>query len=285
MERNPRLATWVGAILGILLALLVNSAFAHAEDGEGTVTEEFHHTYPLAANGRVELQNINGSVHITGWDQNQVKVDAVKRADTAEELKEAEIRVDSSANSISIETRYPEHDHRFGSHHHAASVEYTVMVPRNAQLDEVKLINGEFDVKGVSGEVRASCINGKLLAEGLSGTAKLATINGQLDVSFTRLGSQSIDLSSVNGPIDLTLPSDAKATIEAATVHGGIDNNFGLHTDNHQWVGHDLRGELGGGGTEIKLHNVNGHIDIHHAADGKAMSPSKDTGEHREGSV
>lgn len=285
MERNPRLATWVGAILGVLLALLVNSAFAHAQNDGGAATEEFHHTYPLAANGRVELQNINGSVHITGWDQNQVKVDAVKRADTTEELKEAEIRVDASANSISIETRYPEHEHWSGSHHNAASVEYTMMVPRNARLDEVKLINGELDVKGVSGDVRASCINGKLIAEGLSGTAKLATINGPLDVSFSRLNSQSVDLSSVNGSVDLTLPSDAKATIEAATLHGGIDNNFGLHTNNHQWIGHNLRGELGGGGAEIKLHNVNGRIDIHHAADGKAMSPAKDEGEHREGGV
>lgn len=285
MKQYPRLATWVGAILGLFMALLANSVFAHAQDdNRGVVTEEFHHTYPLAANGRLELQNINGAVHITAWDQNQVKVDAVKRGDTAEELKEAEIRVNSSSNSISIDTHYPEHDHWFGGHR-AASVDYTIMVPRNARLDEVKLINGEFDVTGVSGEVRASCINGKLLARGITGTAKLATINGPLDATFSRVNSQSIELSSVNGSVDLTLPSDAKASIEAATVHGGIENNFGLHTNNHQWVGHDLRGELGGGGAEIKLHNVNGRIDIHHAADGKAMSPAKDTGERREGSV
>jgi hypothetical protein len=75
------------------------------------------------------------------------------------------------------------------------------------------------------------------------------------------------------------LPSDAKASIEASTVHGGIDNDFGLHTNNHRWVGHDLRGELGGGGTEITLHNVNGSIDVRHASDGRAMSPAKDAGE------
>lgn len=290
MERNRRLATWTGAILGMFLALLLNSVLAHAQDkqdnDEGVVTEQFHHTYPLATNGRIDLQNINGAVHITAWDQNQVKVDAVKRAEDSEELKDAEIRVNASSDSISIETHYREHDdHWWGSHHNSASVEYTLMVPRNARLDEIKLINGEFDVRGVNGEVRASCINGKLLAEGLGGEAKLSTINGPLDVSFSRLGSQSVELSSVNGSVDLTLPSDAKAEIEANTVHGGIDNNFGLHTNDHRWVGHDLRGELGGGGAEIRLNNVNGRIDIHHAADGRALSPAKDTGEHREGSV
>jgi DUF4097 and DUF4098 domain-containing protein YvlB len=284
MERNRRLATWTGAILGAFMALLINSAFARASDDDTVITEEFHHSYPLAANGRVELQNINGTVHITGWDKNEVKVDAVKRAGDAEQLKNAEIRVDAHSDSISIETHY-RHDDDWGSHRNPASVEYTLTVPRNARLDEIKLINGALEIADVKGEVRASCINGKLTARGLGGDARLSTINSKLDAEFSRLGEPSIDLSSVNGSVDLTIPSDAKASIEANTIHGSIDNDFGLRTNNHRWVGHDLRGELGGGGTDIRLHNVNGRIDIHHAADGRTLSPAKDRGEHREGSV
>src|SRR5882672_1249134 len=44
------------------------------------LTEEFHQTYPLNATGRVSIENINGGVRISVWDQNVVKVDAVKRA-------------------------------------------------------------------------------------------------------------------------------------------------------------------------------------------------------------
>jgi DUF4097 and DUF4098 domain-containing protein YvlB len=149
---------------------------------------------------------------------------------------------------------------------------------RSARLDEIKLINGGLDVTGVTGEVRASCINGKLTAHGLAGQAKLATINGPLDANFDHLPAASVELSSINGPVELTMPSDAKASIEATTVHGGIDNDFGLHTSNHRFVGHDLRGELGGGGAEIKLNNVNGPIHVHHAKDGNALSPARDTG-------
>jgi DUF4097 and DUF4098 domain-containing protein YvlB len=130
------------------------------------------------------------------------------------------------------------------------------------------------------GEVDASCINGKLLARGLSGRVKLETINGHLEASFDKLPASPVELSSVNGPLDLTLPSDAKARIEATTVHGGIDNDFGLRTNDHRWVGHDLRGELGGGGVEIRLNNVNGRIEVHHANDGHALSPAKDLGNH-----
>lgn len=280
MERNARIATWTGAILGVSLALLLNVALAHGADA----TEEFHHTYPLAANGRVELQNINGAVHIAAWDQNEVKVDAVKRASSEERLKDAEIRVDARADSIAIETHYREEDQGWhGAHNDSASVEYTVMVPRNARLDEIKLINGGLDVTGVSGEVRASCINGPLKVRGLAGRAKLATINGPLDADFERLSTDEVELSSVNGPLDLTMPSDAKARIEASTVHGGIDNDFGLHTNDHHFVGHDMHGELGGGGgAEIKLNNVNGTISVHHAKDGRGLSPANDS-EHDSG--
>jgi len=156
-----------------------------------------------------------------------------------------------------------------------ASVEYTLMVPRNVRLDEIELINGPLDIRGVAGEVRASCVNGRLTAQGLQGRVKLETVNGRLEPQFDRLGESPIELSSVNGGIELTLPSDAKAEVEASTVSGGISSDFGLETRNHHFVGHNLRGELGGGGTRIRLSNVNGHIEIRHANDGRALSPAR----------
>jgi DUF4097 and DUF4098 domain-containing protein YvlB len=90
------------------------------------------------------------------------------------------------------------------------------------------------------------------------------------------LAHNAVELSSVNGSVELTIPSDSKAELEASTISGGISNDFGLHVNNHRFVGHDLRGELGTGGAHIKLENVNGGIEIHHAQDGKAMSPVKD---------
>src|SRR6266550_8493917 len=119
MVRNRQLATWTGTILGIFLALLLNVALAHARDNDDAVMmEEFHHTYPLTANGRIGLENINGAVHISVWDRNEVKVDAVKRAHDEERLKDAEIRVNASSSSISIETHYREHDKNWDGDHH-----------------------------------------------------------------------------------------------------------------------------------------------------------------------
>jgi len=266
----------MGTIFGIALAVWLNLALAHA--AEAVVSEEFHQTYPLAANGRIELTNINGAVHITAWDQNQVKVDAVKRAEDQDELKSMEIRVASHPDSLLIETKYHHNDENwYQGRHHGGEVEYTLTVPRNARLDEIKLINGALDIAGVKGDVRASCINGTLTAGGLASRVQLQTINGPLEARFDRLETSSIELSSVNGLVRLTLPSDAKARIEATTVHGGIDNNFGLHVNNHRWVGHDLAGELGGGGANIRLRNVNGPVEIRHADDGRTLSPARNS--------
>src|SRR5580698_2792414 len=158
MNRNRQHATWLGAVLGTVCALFVLALGAHASDHRGALTQEFHQTYAITADGRIELDNINGAVHISSWDRNEVKVDAVKYADTKERLEEAKIEVNATSNSISIETKYPEHDHtwNWGSHNNPASVEYTLTVPRTVRLDEIKLINGALDVSGVSGEVNAS---------------------------------------------------------------------------------------------------------------------------------
>jgi DUF4097 and DUF4098 domain-containing protein YvlB len=262
-------------ILNICSLLVVVAAAAHASDHRGAFTEEFHQTYALSPDGRVELENINGAVHISTWEQNQVKVDAVKYADSKDRLADAHIEIDSSNDHLSIRTRYPEHDH-WGMNVNPASVEYTLTVPRAARLDEIKLINGALDVTGAAGEVHASCVNGRLEAHNLSGRAELSTVNGHLDATFNQLPGSSINLSSVNGSVEMTIPSDSKAEIEASTVSGRIENDFGLHLNRHRFVGNDLRGELGNGGPHIKLSSVNGRIEIRHASDGRALSPAKD---------
>src|ERR1700723_1399490 len=277
MNRQYQFLARSGFVLSAC-ALFIFTVAAQAFDHRGAFTEEFHQTYALASDGRVELDNINGAVHISTWDQDEVKVDAVKYADSKERLEQARIEIDSGKDHLSVRTKYPDHELTFnwGSHNNPASVEYTLTVPRTARLDEIKLINGSLDVTGVTGEVPASCINGRLEAKNLSGRADLSTINGHLDAKFDQLRGSSLELKSVNGSVELTIPSDSKAEIEASTVSGGIDNDFGLHVNHHRVVGHDLRGELGTGGPRIKLANVNGRIEIRHASDGRALSPVKD---------
>jgi DUF4097 and DUF4098 domain-containing protein YvlB len=243
------------------------------------LTEEFHQTYPLAAGGRVSLSNINGAVKVQTWERAEVKLDAVKRAYTAERLREAQIKVDASANRIRIETEYPESSLRWSDrdgerHENPASVEYTLTVPRGAGIDEINLINGSLNIAGVAGPVKASSINGRVTATGLSGPVNLSVVNGRLEATLDRLSDAGdVNLSAVNGPLVVTLPSDANATVRASTVHGGITNDFNLPVRVGEYVGRDLEGRIGAGGADVRLSNVNGSVQLRRAEDGRPPSP------------
>ena len=266
------------AALAALVLTASDASLAQRSD-KPELTEEFHQTYPLAAGGRVSLSNINGAVKVQSWDRAEVKVDAVKRAHTAERLREAQIKVDASSSRVRIETEYPQSTLRWSDrdgerHENPASVEYTLTVPRIAQLDEITLINGDLFLTGIAGPVKASSINGRVAAAGLSGPINLSVINGRLDVTLDRLSeSGSVNLSSVNGPLVAILPSDANATVRANTVHGGIRNDFNLPVRVGEYVGRDLEGRLGQGGADVRLSNVNGSINIRRAEDGRPLSP------------
>ena len=258
---TPRLAI----LATILLALAME---APALMDSAVLTEELHKAYPLGAGGRVALRNINGAVRITAWDKNEVKVDAVKKASTKEALAEASIMIDASADSVSIRTEYPKNSER----RNPASVEYTLMVPRAAILSSIDLVNGSITISGVSGEVKAKSVNGAVKADKLAGDARLSTVNGRVEAEFDRLEAHSIDMHSVNGAVIVSLPYKTDAELAASTVHGGIHNDFGLIPEGRRGPGRSLSTRIGkGGAARIKLHTVNGAIDIRSMADGRRV--------------
>jgi DUF4097 and DUF4098 domain-containing protein YvlB len=245
------------------------------------VREEFHQVYPLAANGRLNLQNMNGNVRITVADSNEVQVNAVKRAYNRERLAEVKIEVMATTDAIRIRTDYPDRDQTFtsderGRYNNPATVDYTIVVPRQARLESIDLINGSLDIEGVEGDVKASSVNGRVAARGLKGEAKLNTVNGTVEATFTQLDpAKLLSLGSVNGSVVVVLPSDSNVVVRAETIHGAIRNDFGLDVHDGEYVGHSLYGQLGSGGSRIKLGNVNGGINIKRAADGRPLSAAQ----------
>ena len=68
------------------------------------------------------------------------------------------------------------------------------MVPRNANLENVKLINGGLSIGGAGRPIKASAVNGSIHAEGWRAEAELSTVNGQLEADFDRIERRSDDL-------------------------------------------------------------------------------------------
>lgn len=252
MLRSQRSLLFLVSLWATLLAM------AFAMTASAQVTEEFHRTVPLSVTGRIALDNINGSVTITGWERNEVQIDAVKKASSQQKLDEARIEVDASADSVHIRTRYPEGR----TNNNPATVTYQLHVPHVARLDNISLVNGSLDVSQVSGEIKADLVNGKANAHDLAGRAELSSVNGTINAYYRSLDNVTgIELKSVNGSVRLGLPSSPNADVRVSTVNGGITTEFPLQVQG-KFVGRHLEGKLGNGGTRIEISNVNGSVHI-----------------------
>jgi len=239
--------------MGVLILGICNAA-AMASTGS---QQEFRRSYALAAGGRVVIDNPYGDVSINAWDRDEVRVEAIKCASDSRRLNDAQIVVDSTSDSLSIYTYYAAADAA-----HPASVAYRITVPRTANIENVRLVNGGLSVRGLRGAVKATSINGDIRAEMLEGTADLSTVNGQVAADFHRISpANAISLRSVNGPIVLSIPSGTGAQLVAQNRSGGILTDFGRREFAEH--GHRFHAILKGGGAEIHLENVNGGISIH----------------------
>lgn len=241
-------------------------------------TERFEQTYPLSAGGRVNISNVNGSITVEAWDRNEVKLEYTKIADTKERLADVEVRIDAKPDYFSVETDYGNWKTGNGDRWKNGgklSVEFRLMVPRGAVLNEVETVNGSVMVSNFVNIIKVSAVNGSVNATNIRGTANLSTVNGEVKADFDRLEAGSkISLETVNGRVNLVIPSDANATVRADSLNGSIFNDFGLPVRKGKYVGRDLYGRLGSGEIQIKLNSVNGGLSIGRKSDGKNLSPA-----------
>lgn len=243
----------------------------------GDETEKFERSYPLNANGRVSISNVNGSIVMEAWDRNEVKLEYTKVADSRERLADVEIQIESRPDFLSVQTDYGRGDGggQRWKNGGKLSVEFRLMVPKGAVLNEVETVNGSVTVSDFVNQTAISAVNGSVNATNIRGTAKLSTVNGEVKADFDRLETGSkISLETVNGTVKLTLPSDANATVRAESLNGNITNDFGLTVRKGKYVGRDLHGKLGNGDVQIRLESVNGGLSIGRKNDGKSISPA-----------
>ncbi len=255
------------------------NANAAVEEVLSDETEKFEQSYPLNANGRVRVSNINGSITVDAWDKNEVKLEALKIADSKETLAEVEIKVDSRPDAFSVEANYDNWKNRGHKedwkHGRRIEVQFRLTVPRGAVLDEIETVNGSVTVADFVNYTKISAVNGSVRATNLRGTASLSTVNGEVAADFDRLESgRKISLNTVNGRVNLVIPSDSNATVKADSVNGNITNDFGLPVRKGKYVGRDLYGRIGSGDVQIRLNSVNGGLAIGRKNDGKSLNPA-----------
>lgn len=252
------------ATCAVVLAAAASSAcelaFSHLS---AEARDEWTKTFELAADGRVEIANTNGTVEVEPSRDGKVHVRAERIAKGGTEegardvLKRVEIKETVEAGLVRLETKTPSGG-LFSSGH--ARVDYYVEVPSAASV-RIGNTNGRISVRGIAGRVEADTTNGGVEGRALTGPVKAGTTNGGVDVEVAVLHRDGVTLATVNGGVRIALPQSAKADISASTVNGGISTS-GLSVDTTESSRRRLEGRINGGGARVRLEVVNGGVRI-----------------------
>jgi len=200
----------IGLTLSAVSMLAVPACFG--------VTREFAQTYHLKADGTLELNNINGTVRIEGWDRDEVEVRAVKTTtDKASKLDLVSIEVNSSPDSLSISTRYPSEEGV------EVAVEYIVHVPRHTLLKHINTVNGTLRVKDLDSLGDLHTVNGNIEVFESSGNLHARTTNGNVYVELRHPADlHGTQAETTNGSVLLAIPADSQADLEARCLNGNF---------------------------------------------------------------
>lgn len=243
---------------------------AAVSQDETEVTEQ---VFPINADGKIEVSNINGSIEIEAWDRSEVKLVSKKVANSRERLSDIEVKVTSSAERLKVEVDYKRWQGKWVKGD-SLYVNFSMMVPRNAVLDDIETVNGGVKVLGTENVTKVSAVNGSVRGSELRGNVQLETVNGSVIAEFkTVTAGSAVSLNTVNGSAEIRVPSNADITVKADSVNGSITNGFGLPVKKGQYTGRYLYGRVGTGSSMIKLNSVNGSLKISRLDDGLPIGP------------
>jgi DUF4097 and DUF4098 domain-containing protein YvlB len=221
--------------------------------------EEINQTYDLAPGSTISVQNINGSVTIDAWDQGRVQLSAVKKGNSKADVDEINVEIARESNGLSIRTIHPKNKNKNGN---GASVSYTLLVPRDINLDKIESVNGSIKISGVDGNIQTHTVNGSIKVLNSSGSTNANTVNGSINVELDRVATgKDMKFATVNGSIKVYLPDNISAEVKAKTMNGGIHTDFPL-TVQGKFQNKSIDGTLGNGGAQLRLETVNGSISL-----------------------
>jgi DUF4097 and DUF4098 domain-containing protein YvlB len=202
-------------VIGLVAAVPAQAVASGAHDGWGdqAQTEKFSKTVPLGKGGTFDLGNISGDIVITGGTGEQVVIDAVKRGNTAADLKAVQIEVTATAARVEVRTKYPQEKRNIN-----ASVDYTVSVPRGAAVI-VNSVSGDMKVSNIDGALRINTVSGDVDVTAAAQLESAKTVSG--DVTVTTAGSAGdITAASVSG--DVTIKSAKAKGFDLNSVSGSV---------------------------------------------------------------
>lgn len=176
-------------------------------------------TFAVPAGARLSLSAHAGTIRVTSWDRNEMRV-------RAEHGSRDRVEVDIRGAVVRVKA-----ERRYGM---PSFVEYDITVPRTMAVD-LDGVETEMTIEGVGGDISAGSVEGGITVRGAGGAVKVHSVDGDLSIEGGRgrISAEGVDgsiqISGARGEItvetvdgDVTLENIESANVDVGTVDGTV---------------------------------------------------------------
>jgi len=215
------------AVAGLLLLAGCDFENFHGE----RFSRDFHYSFSLKPSGRLTVESFNGSVEISGWDQDSVDISGTKYGPTQERADSLRIDTSNTPETVTVRAIRP------SAPRNSLGARFVIKVPRSTVLDRISTSNGSIRVMDGAGPSRLRTSNGSIRVQDLRGSLDAQTSNSSVDLigvegdAVAHSSNGHIRVEGLRGGLDAsTSNAGVNARIEradrpvrVATSNGGVE--------------------------------------------------------------
>ena len=274
----------------VLFIIMSTGAYLPGDSYRAEKKEDINRTLQFAdSSGPKDLQvdNIFGSIVVTGYDGKEVKLLARKtiKARTEGRIQKAEeevtLDITEEGNIIDIYVDGPfrhQHERRtnWTDPGYRVHYDFDIKVPRKTNIFLKTATDGLIEVNGIEGEFQVRHANGKIIMRDVVGSGTAKTANGDVKIQFAKNPDADCSFKTVNGDVDVTFVDNLSADFLLKTRFGEAYSDFPVtvlpvrsaakeERKNGKYVyrsNTSVGVRVGSGGPQIAMDTLNGDLLI-----------------------
>jgi len=258
-------------------------------------------TVTIRSGGRLELDSFDGTVEITTWSRNAVRVEPVGEDRSEVEVTSdgsvvrvrssgrdgpgsvdyritvpaaieisvmghsGDVRIEGTTGKITVETVEGDITVRGGGGFVSLhSVEGDITLSKARGRTELNSVDGNIRASDIGGEVVAETVDGEIALDGIeSASIEATTVDGSVSYRGTFKDGGRYRFNTHSGDLTVTVPQ-VNATVSVSTFNGGFESDFPLTLSSTRG-GKRLSFTLGSGSARVELESFDGSIALRRA--------------------
>jgi len=216
-----------------LLAFVVNAQSWKIEKKE-EIRQTLKFSNPSAAK-EVEVDNVNGSITVAGYEGNEVQLVAHKTiyARSPEKVQEAlqdvQLEITEKNNTIRLYVDGPFRCQNCRGQRYSGyevNFDFELKIPRDADFYLKTVNDGDIKVADVAGEYEVENFNGGIEMLEVSGAGRVYALNEDVKVIFKKNPTGGAYFGSLNGDVEVSFRPNLSADFRLKTFNGDVYTDF-----------------------------------------------------------